>query len=135
MFVCGLNQTAVIASGQSTPDPNQSHGASLFQLQCSACQGADGKGKAPLRTPDFTSPTVQSGLSDAELLLTIKNGRSGTAMPAWLGKLSVEEIFEVAGYIRSLAVTASNNAQSAQAKQSCSDLSAGRHAPADPPHR
>ena len=50
-----------------------------------------------MRTYDFTSPTVQPGLSAAELLLTIKNGRSGTAMPAWVGKLSVEENFEVAG--------------------------------------
>ena len=50
-----------------------------------------------MRTSDFTSPNVQSGLSAVELLLTIKNGRSGTAMPAWVGKLFVEENFEVAG--------------------------------------
>jgi cytochrome c len=62
VVVCGLNQTAVIASGQSTTDPNQSHGASVFELQCSASHGADGKGKAQMRTPDFTSPAVQSGL-------------------------------------------------------------------------
>ena len=49
-----------------------------------------------MRTYDF-SPTVQSGLSAAELLLPINNGGSGTAMPVWVGKLSVEENFEVAG--------------------------------------
>ena len=38
-----------------------------------------------------------TGLSAAELLLTIKNGGSGTAVPAWVGKLSVEDNFEVAG--------------------------------------
>jgi hypothetical protein len=54
------------------------------------------KGNAQMRTYDF-SPTVQSGLSAAELLLPINNGGSGTAMPAWVGKLSVEENFEVAG--------------------------------------
>jgi len=46
-FVSGLNQTAVIASGQSTPDPNQIARRVGFQLQCSACHGADGKRKSP----------------------------------------------------------------------------------------
>ena len=50
-----------------------------------------------MRTSDFTSPTVQSGLSAAELLLPINNSGSGTAMPAWVGKFSVEENFEAAG--------------------------------------
>ena len=36
-----------------------------------------------MRISDFTSPTVQSGLSAAELLLPINNSRSGTAMPVW----------------------------------------------------
>ena len=33
---------------------------------------------------------------------TIGNGRKGTIMPAWKGKLSDEEIAAVAGYVRSL---------------------------------
>ena len=48
-----------------------------------------------MRTSAFSNPTVPS----APLLLMIKNGRSGTAMPAWVGKLSMEEIFEVAGQL------------------------------------
>ena len=70
---------------------------SVFQLQCSACHGADGKRKSTDENLRFTSPTVQSGLSAAELLLPINNGGSGTAMPSWVGKLSVGENFEVAG--------------------------------------
>ncbi len=77
-------------------------GDAVFKARCTGCHGPDGKGKAAIGTPDFTSAKTQSGLSDADVIDTITNGRKGTIMPAWKGKLSDEEIAAVASYVRSL---------------------------------
>ena len=77
-------------------------GDAVFKGRCTACHGSDGRGKPAIGTPDFTSPKTQSGLSDADMIETITNGRKGTIMPAWKGKLSDEEISAVAAYVRSL---------------------------------
>jgi mono/diheme cytochrome c family protein len=77
-------------------------GKNVFGTNCATCHGADGKGKAEFRTPDFTDPKVQASLTDAQLAAAIRNGKRGTAMPAWAGKLSDQEISAVAVYIRSL---------------------------------
>ena len=77
-------------------------GDAVFKGRCAACHGSDGKGKSAIGTPDFTSAKTLSGLSDADVIDTIRNGRKGTIMPAWSGKLSDEEIAAVAAYVRSL---------------------------------
>ena len=77
-------------------------GDAVFKGRCTGCHGADGKGKAAIGTPDFTSAKTLSGLSDSDIVDTITNGRKGTIMPAWKGKLSDEEIAAVAAYLRSL---------------------------------
>ena len=78
-------------------------GDSVFKARCTACHGPDGKGKAAIGTPDFTSVKTLSGLTDADVIDTVTNGKKGTIMPAWKGKLSDEEIAAVAGYVRSLS--------------------------------
>ena len=78
-------------------------GDAVFKARCTGCHGSDGKGRSAIGTPDFTSAKTQSGLSDADMIDTITNGRKGTIMPAWKGKLSDEEIAAVAAYLRSLA--------------------------------
>jgi cytochrome c oxidase cbb3-type subunit 3 len=77
-------------------------GDGVFKARCTGCHGSDGKGKAAIGTPDFTSAKTQSEISDPDIVATITNGRKGTIMPAWKGKLSDEEIAAVAGYVRSL---------------------------------
>ena len=77
-------------------------GDAVFKGRCTGCHGADGKGKSAIGTPDFTSAKTQSGISDADIIDTITNGRKGTIMPAWKSKLSDEEIAAVAAYLRSL---------------------------------
>jgi len=77
-------------------------GDAVFKARCTACHGADGKGKAAIGTPDFTSAKTLAGLSDADVVDTVTNGKKGTIMPAWKGKLSDEEIAVVASYVRSL---------------------------------
>jgi len=77
-------------------------GDAVFKGRCAPCHGADGKGKSAIGTPDFTSAKTQSGVTDAEIIDTITNGRKGTIMPAWKGKLADEEIAAVAQYLRTL---------------------------------
>src|SRR5215472_4368447 len=77
-------------------------GDAVFKARCTPCHGGDGKGKAAIGTPDFTNAKTQSAISDADMIDTITNGRKGTVMPAWKGKLSDEEIAGVTAYLRLL---------------------------------
>ena len=85
---------------QAAPAPDDA--GDLFKQKCSMCHGVDGKGFAQLKTPDFTDPKVQASLTDKEIVETVKNGKKGTAMPAFADKLSDDEIQSLVTYIRSL---------------------------------
>src|SRR5215471_10131041 len=82
--------------------PGKSPAADLFAQNCAKCHGADGKDTRSAGTPDFTSPSVQSGLSDQQIQETIRRGKLGR-MPAWADKLSDAQIAQLASYIRSLS--------------------------------
>ncbi len=84
---------------QAGPAPD---GGDLFKQKCAMCHGADGKGYAALKTPDFTDPKVQASLTDQEITEVIKNGKKDTAMPAFADKLSDDQIQSLVTYIRSL---------------------------------
>jgi mono/diheme cytochrome c family protein len=75
----------------------------LYDRRCLRCHGADGKGdgdrKGPM--PDFKSRRWQAGHSDAQLLLSILEGK-GTRMPAFDGKIKEKEARGLVSYIRSL---------------------------------
>jgi mono/diheme cytochrome c family protein len=92
---------------------NQSQGAAVFHRHCASCHGPDGKGNASIHTPNLTDPKWQASLTDEQILTTIKNGRPGTIMPAWDGKLSGEEIHAVESYIRALGSPGPAPAQAA----------------------
>jgi cbb3-type cytochrome c oxidase subunit III len=77
-------------------------GAAIFKKNCMMCHGADGKGFSTLKTPNFTDPKWQSSTKDKEMREVIKNGKKGTAMPAFDGQLNDEEISAVIAYVRSL---------------------------------
>jgi mono/diheme cytochrome c family protein len=89
-------------SGNAKPDPAPD-GATIFTKNCATCHGADAKGIAGVGTPDFTNATTQTRLKNEQIVSTIENGKPGTMMPAWVGKLSQAEILSVAAYLRSLA--------------------------------
>ncbi len=106
MLLCVAFVAAVVAQDPPVPGSGAVDAAATFKGRCAGCHGADGKGKAAIGTPDFTSGKTQASLTDAEIIETITNGRKGTIMPAWKGKLSELEIGAVASYIRSLGPTA-----------------------------
>lgn len=75
---------------------------------CVNCHGPDGRGDGPagkmLVPPpaDLTGPKTKTK-SDAELLKTIREGRPGTAMAAFKGQLSEQEIRDLLAHVRSLS--------------------------------
>ena len=90
------------AASPSSPAADKNLGARVFQQQCAACHGVDGKGLRSAGTPDLTDKQVQTALTDETILNTIRNGKPGTAMQPWTGKLSDAEIRSVAATVRSL---------------------------------
>jgi cytochrome c oxidase cbb3-type subunit 3 len=80
-------------------------GKQLYVKYCMVCHGASGKGDGHrLFNPppaDLTSASVRKKL-DSDLLKTIHDGRTNTAMGTWQWVLSGEEAREVLAYVRSL---------------------------------
>lgn len=82
-------------------------GRAVYEKSCMACHGPQGKGDGPagkvLVPPaaDFTS-AASKRKSDADLLRIIENGKPPTAMIAWKGVLSAQEIQQVLTYVKSL---------------------------------
>jgi mono/diheme cytochrome c family protein len=83
---------AEVAAG----DPD--NGATVFAQNCAACHGENAEGGA-------VGPTLVSAELKAQgddfFRQTILNGREGTAMPAWEGRLSTQEIEDVIAFVRS----------------------------------
>jgi cytochrome c oxidase cbb3-type subunit III len=74
----------------------------LYRQNCSGCHGADGKlGPAP----PLNDPAFRAIVSDADLLLVIREGRHGTPMPAFArdagGPLTAAQIDALAVGIKS----------------------------------
>jgi cytochrome c6 len=69
-----------------------------YKSKCAGCHGADGKGKAALKTQDFASSAVQ-GMSDAELTTLISDGKG--KMPGYAKSLKPDQIKDLVAYIRS----------------------------------
>ncbi len=104
----------------SLPTTVQQQGAQVFQEQCASCHGEDGKGSGTQSTQgklnDLTDPAWQSSHSESDIYQTISAG-SSQGMPAFSGKLSADEIWAAAGYIRLLAGSGATLASSAATPQ------------------
>lgn len=92
LFVAG-------SSFRAAPPPD---GAALYKQKCAMCHKADGKGYPGLKTPDLTDPKWQKNAKDKDIEDVIKNGKKGTAMPAFADKLKDDEIKALVAYTRSL---------------------------------
>jgi alcohol dehydrogenase (cytochrome c) len=72
-------------------------GKSIYDAMCAGCHGSKGDGG---RGPAVNKGTFKRGNEDAQLFDVIKNGVSGTAMPA-MG-LKDEETWQLVSFLRSL---------------------------------
>ena len=80
-----------------------SNGLSLFLRNCAGCHGMDGRGGI---APEIGNPVFQRAASDEFIVRTIRNGRIGTAMPAFQRPdspaLRDQDIADVLAFLRTL---------------------------------
>ncbi len=81
-------------------------GAKIFKDYCSACHGdtghGDGSAGASLEPRPKNLAAFQSQVGDDYLFWRINTGKQGTAMVAWKGVLTDEQIWQVIAFLRTL---------------------------------
>ena len=81
-------------------------GAQVFKTNCVPCHGDSGHGDGPAGASLDPAPKnlaeLQKIASDDYLFWRINTGRDGTAMVAWKGTLTEEQIWQVIAYIHTL---------------------------------
>jgi cytochrome c553 len=88
-------------------------GEALFQTNCATCHGETGEGDGPAAAGLDPAPAsladsaMMSDLTDGYLFWRISEGGAhdpfNSAMPAWQGTLSEDEIWQVISYVRTLS--------------------------------
>ena len=81
-------------------------GAEVFKTNCAACHGETGLGDGPAGAALDPAPKnlaeLQTLASDDYLFWRINTGKVGTSMIPWKGILTVEQIWQVVSFIRTL---------------------------------
>jgi mono/diheme cytochrome c family protein len=81
-------------------------GAVIFKTNCATCHGDNGLGDGPTSQSLEPRPAnlvaLNQRVGDDFLYWRISTGVQGTAMPAWKGILSDDQIWDVISYIRAL---------------------------------
>lgn len=85
-------------SGTPTDGVAASRGRAKFAAVCAACHGAEGKGNPALGAPNLTDRVWLYGGSEAAIIESITNGRTGT-MPAHENRLSPQQIDLLVAYV------------------------------------
>jgi len=89
-------------SGLSTESGfNMATGKKIFEDNCAACHGKDGKGNQEMGAPNLTDQIWLYGSDQAAIVETITNGRAGV-MPAWADRLDSVTIKALTVYVHSL---------------------------------
>ena len=74
--------------------------ATLFKQKCASCHGPDGKGKTKMGEKMGAKDLTGIKASEAEIQKSIADGKPGTKMLAYKGKISDEEIKALAAYVK-----------------------------------
>jgi mono/diheme cytochrome c family protein len=85
-------------------------GKVVFETNCASCHGESGKGDGPAgaalnpKPADLSEPAAND--TDGQFLWHVSEGSAagepGSAMPAWKGTLSQDQIWQVIAYIRTM---------------------------------
>ena len=87
-------------------DPQK--GKALYERHCVTCHGLGGKGDGPIGQaliPPAANLTLLGNQSDQTILDTLRNGRAGTAMPAWKNDLNALELNHLLSFLRTLTAS------------------------------
>jgi cytochrome c oxidase cbb3-type subunit 3 len=98
----GMFFSALISSAVSLYADN---GPALFEQQCAACHGADGKARTPAGRKIGAKDLTQSRLSDGEIERQVSEGTTDKAgkvkMPPFKDQLSSSEIQALVSFVKS----------------------------------
>jgi cytochrome c oxidase cbb3-type subunit 3 len=83
------------------PGTDLAKGKELYDTNCAACHGAEGKGNREVGSPDLTDAIWLYGSSRQAMNEGVANGRAGV-MPAWSGRLDPVTIKALTVYVHSL---------------------------------
>ncbi|MFQ5814989.1 MAG: c-type cytochrome [Candidatus Hydrothermarchaeaceae archaeon] len=78
-------------------------GRQIYQTYCQGCHAENGKGTGMPNQPDFTDAAFWASEKDEDLINSIADGVSNTAMPAWKDQLTEDEIREALKFIKSFS--------------------------------
>ncbi len=98
-------------------------GQGVYLSACAGCHGRAGQGDGDygdvLRVParPLDDPATLARLSDAELYSLVAEGRSGTPMPGFAGRLSPAQIWATVGYVRLLSLGGDDGTRSVAASE------------------
>lgn len=85
-------------------------GEQIYNQHCTACHGINGgAGEIGPEIVHKLSGALRGELDDAQILDVIRNGSPRTAMPAWKGKISEDDIMKIGAFLHSLRGTALDN--------------------------
>lgn len=109
-----LAQRRAAPSGPANPFSGNaqaiSQGEQLYNQNCTACHGINGgAGEIGPEIVHNLSGSLRGELDDNQILAVIRNGTPRTAMPAWKGKLSEDDILKIGAFLHSLRGTALDN--------------------------
>lgn len=96
--VSAVTDYVLSLSGKAKPD---AEGARLYQEQCVACHGADGKGNQELGAPNLADGLWLYGGDRDAVYRSIFYARNGS-MPAWNGRLDEATMKMLAVYVHAL---------------------------------
>lgn len=82
-----------------------SSGKNIYETNCAACHGTDGKPTMPLMDDgtDFSDRQMMSQTSDGQMFMKISDGVERSQMDSWKDTLSEEDRWNVINYIRTLS--------------------------------
>jgi cbb3-type cytochrome c oxidase subunit III len=91
---------------QPAVSPAVNRGRALYGTHCAGCHGQHGQGGAvqaagtSVAVPGFRSPQAADRLTREAMIRTVTNGRPGTAMAGFGGRLAREDIEAVVEFVR-----------------------------------
>jgi mono/diheme cytochrome c family protein len=93
-------------AGKTNPGADAAAGAEVFKANCESCHGPQGHGDGPAGAALDPAPknlaTLQAQAGDDYLYWRVNTGKEGTAMVAWKGTLTDDQIWQAIAFIRTL---------------------------------
>ncbi len=99
--ISDVTEYVLSISGNEHDAAAAERGKTVFEENCLACHGEDGKGNTDLGAPNLTDAIWLYGSEREDIVTSIRTGRGGV-MPGWSGRLDENTIKKLTVYVHSL---------------------------------